>query len=63
MNDDEIQELRAALRKFAAYAEYVGDIFSDDCPICTNPTATAGPNDLTVGDLRRARALLAGVQS
>lgn len=59
MNDDEIQKLRAALQKFADYAGYVGEQFSDDCVICTNATATAEPNDLTVGDLRRARALLA----
>lgn len=59
MNDDEIQKLRAALQKFADYADYIGDEFSDQCVICTNPTATAEPNDLTVGDLRRARALLA----
>lgn len=50
--------LHEAARPLADYADRIGGLFPDTCVICTNPGATAGPGDITVGDLRRLREAL-----
>ena len=57
----EIQRKNEALEPFARYAkrlEVVG--FGDSCPVTTDPSVLV--TDLTVGDLRRARAALAELE-
>ncbi len=51
-------KLQEAAEPLAKYADRIGDLFADNCVICTNPTAEAGPGDITVGDLRRLREAL-----
>lgn len=55
----EANNLQQVARRLAGYADKVGDLFADDCVICTNPSAQVEPGDITVGDLRRLRAALA----
>lgn len=56
--DAEIERLRKALKPFAAYAEVLreGSVNWLPCPVTADPTCR--DRDLTVGDLRNARAAL-----